>query len=206
MSNQICMRSMIGEHRAVHRSRYGNLIGDTLGRIEHVRGRLLDTGGTQLLEFALALPFLVVLAVGIMDFSQAYNTKHILTNAAREGARLVASTPLSDINCTDTTPCSIEAAADAVKYYLTNNGLSLASCITPNSPGSSSAYSWTYSCSSVSLSINKAYQVSGGAGGFIVPSTQVTLQYPYTFSLGRVIGLLVPGATSLSGQQILSTS
>ncbi len=156
--------------------------------------QLWGTGGAQLLELALALPFLAVLAVGVSDFGGAYNLKHILTNAAREAARITASNPLSDSSCTTTTPCSIEAAADAVKQYLTNAGLSAASCINPTSPSSSGTLTWTYSCSNITLTINRGLVLSGGASGTVIPSVQVTLSYPYTWTFGRVIGLL-NGAT-----------
>ncbi len=160
-------------------------------------GRLRGSGGAQLLEFAFAMPFLVVIAVGVLDFGQAYNLKHILTNAAREAARITVSNPLTDSssNCQNaSTPCSIQAAADAAKKYMTNAGLSVASCIDPTSPSSSGTLTWTYSCSSVTLTINRGY-VFTATGGTVVPSTQVTLSYPYTWTLGRVIGLLVKGAT-----------
>lgn len=152
--------------------------------------QLWGTGGAQLLELALALPFLAVLAVGVSDFGGAYNLRHILTNAAREAARITASNPLSDSSCTTTTPCSIEAAADAVKQYLTNAGLSKASCISPTSPNSSGTLTWTYSCSNITLTINRGLVLSGGASGTVIPSVQVTLTYPYTWTFGQVIGLL----------------
>jgi hypothetical protein len=76
--------------------------------------------GSQLLEFALALPFLLVILIGMIDFGGAYNLKQNLTNAAREGARIAVSNPLTNATCSDPQPCSIEAAADAVSQYLTN--------------------------------------------------------------------------------------
>jgi Flp pilus assembly protein TadG len=155
-------------------------------------------------EFALSLPFLVVIAIGVFDFGKAYNVKHILTNAGREGARMVVSNPLTNANCTDSTPCSIEAAADAVQQYLTGAGLSAASCITPNSPSSSGTLTWTYSCNSVTLTINRGY-VFTATDGTAVSSTQVTLAYPYTWTFGNVIGLLVKNA-SISLPSSLTTS
>src|SRR5271167_3451357 len=59
--------------------------------------RLLTSDeASQLLEFAVSLPLLVVLAVGIFDFGRAFNLKHQLTNAARDGARFGANLPASD--------------------------------------------------------------------------------------------------------------
>jgi len=160
--------------------------------LNHLRG----THGAQLLEFALVLPFLAVILVGAIDFGGAYNVRHILTNAARESARITASNPLTDSSCTDPTPCSIEASADAVKQYLTNAGLSVASCINPKSPSSSGTLTWTYACNNVSLTINRGFVISPQGSSTVIPSTQVTLSYPFTWTFSRIIGLLVGGATS----------
>ena len=40
------------------------------------------------MEFALILPLLMVLLFGIVEFGRAWNAKQVLTDAAREGARL----------------------------------------------------------------------------------------------------------------------
>ena len=176
--------------------------------LKHLRG----THGSQLLEFALALPFLLVLVVGIIDFGKAYNIKHILTNAAREGARLTASTPLTNAICDTNShpPCSIQASADAVKQYLYDAGLTAASCIKPNAPASGGLgpplTPWTYSCSGITVTINRAFILTGGPSGTSIFSTQVTVSYPYTFIFGRIIGLLVNGATGPAGQQTMTAS
>ena len=49
--------------------------------------------GAALLEYALVLPMLAFLAVGIADMSAAWRTKHLLTEAAREGARTASVLP-----------------------------------------------------------------------------------------------------------------
>ena len=172
---------------------------------------LLGTGGAQLVEFAFAMPFLVVIVVGVLDFGQAYNVKHMLTNASREAARITVSSPLTDSNgsCQGADPpCSIQAAAEAAKTYLTNAGQSKASCITPatQSSGSVATLKWTYTCTNgVSLTIDRSLVVSGGPNGTVIPSAKVTLSYPYTWTLGRVIGLL-PGNLTLSLPSTLTTS
>ena len=157
--------------------------------------QLGESSGSQLLELALTLPFLLILAIGISDMGGAYNLKHIMTNAARDAARITVSNALEDSSCPDSTPCSIEGAADAAKQYLVNAGKSAASCINPKSPTSSGTLTWTYACNSVSLTINRADNVAGGALGSVVQSTQVTLTYPYTWTFGGLIGLLVNGST-----------
>lgn len=74
------------------------------------RGR--DERGSELIELALAMPILLMLLAGIMDFGMLMQRYEVVTNAAREGAR-VAVLP----NYT---------AADAqarVQSYLTVSGL-----------------------------------------------------------------------------------
>jgi Flp pilus assembly protein TadG len=44
--------------------------------------------GTALLETALTMPMVLLVAVGIFEFGRAYQTWQVLTNAAREGARV----------------------------------------------------------------------------------------------------------------------
>jgi len=53
-----------------------------------VEGRQQPEDGVALVEFAMVLPLLLVLAFGIIDFGRAFQTWITLTNAAREGARL----------------------------------------------------------------------------------------------------------------------
>ena len=50
--------------------------------------RTTSERGQALLEVALTLPLLLLVAVGILEFGRAYQTWQILTNAAREGARI----------------------------------------------------------------------------------------------------------------------
>ncbi len=159
---------------------------------------LAESCGAQLAEFAVALPILVVVAIGVIDFGAAYNLKHKLTNAAREAARITVSNPLSDSACPTTDPpCSIQAAAEATKAYLVNAGLGGASCINPTAQtsGGLASYTWTYSCNGLTLVINRALVVPGGASGTSILSTQVTLSYPYTWSFQKVIGLIGGSAT-----------
>ncbi|MBT2514384.1 TadE/TadG family type IV pilus assembly protein [Arthrobacter sp. ISL-30] len=46
--------------------------------------------GAVAVEFAILAPLLVTLLLGIMEFGNAYNAQISLTNAAREGVRVMA--------------------------------------------------------------------------------------------------------------------
>jgi Flp pilus assembly protein TadG len=55
--------------------------------------------GQALVELALLLPFLMVLVLGVLEMGRAWNAKQVLTDAAREGARLAV---VGDPSITDT--------------------------------------------------------------------------------------------------------
>jgi Flp pilus assembly protein TadG len=49
--------------------------------------------GQNLVEFALVIPLLLLLVIGIAEFGRAWMTKNILTGAAREAVRLAVVPP-----------------------------------------------------------------------------------------------------------------
>ena len=55
-----------------------------------------DDRGTALMEMAFTLPMLLLISVGIIDFGRAFQTWQVLTNAAREGARVAVLPGMSD--------------------------------------------------------------------------------------------------------------
>src|SRR5579859_3122624 len=71
-----------------------------------------ESEGSQLLELGLSLPILLVILVGIIQFTGAFNLKQKMANAAREGARIMVSNVLSDNSCGDPN-CSAQAAVNA---------------------------------------------------------------------------------------------
>jgi len=50
------------------------------------RFRRSDTG-QSLVEFALVMPIVLLMLVGIIEFGRAWNVQQVMTDAAREGAR-----------------------------------------------------------------------------------------------------------------------
>jgi len=52
------------------------------------RPRLGDDRGSELIELAIVLPLLLIMAAAIVDFGFMFQRYEVLTNAAREGARL----------------------------------------------------------------------------------------------------------------------
>ena len=56
--------------------------------------------GAALLEMALTLPLMLLVAIGIVEFGRAYQTWQVLTNAAREGARIAVLPGIDDATVT----------------------------------------------------------------------------------------------------------
>ena len=50
--------------------------------------RWSDESGAELIEFALVLPLLLLIVLGIIDFGFLFQRYEVITNAAREGARV----------------------------------------------------------------------------------------------------------------------
>jgi Flp pilus assembly protein TadG len=157
--------------------------------------------GSQVVEFALSVPLLVLLVIGIYDFSAALALKHKLTNAAREGARVAAADPATDLGAA--MPVSVSDAYQAVDNYLLSEkvndcGLQAAAAPAPTT------LSWTYKANTgcpgaanpgLTLTINRG--ISNGqkcigtesSGNTKLAQTCVTLIYPYVWQFTTVAGL-----------------
>jgi Flp pilus assembly protein TadG len=81
-----------------------------------------DDRAAQIVEFALSVPLLVLFVIGIFDFSNALTLKQKLANAAREGARVAAADPATDLNTGY--PVSVADAYTVVDKYILSENLS----------------------------------------------------------------------------------
>jgi Flp pilus assembly protein TadG len=160
-----------------------------------------------MVEFAMALPLLVVFVVGIFDFSSAYTLKQKLTNAAREAARVAAADPASDLG--NNVPASIADAYQVIYNYLLANQISPCGINLPGGP--TGTLTWTITgnpCGNgqLTITINRGYYFqlqqtgdtpaaatclpqTGGTRPSVI-STCVSIQYPYQWQFGRVASLL----------------
>ena len=57
--------------------------------------KLSDVAGQSMVELALVLPLLVLLVLGVFDFSRAIQANNIITNMSREGANLAARSTIA---------------------------------------------------------------------------------------------------------------
>jgi Flp pilus assembly protein TadG len=156
--------------------------------------RAASPEASQLVEFALALPLLVVLVVGIFDFGAALNLKHQLGSIADDAARLGASQPMSDLTGSISPPDTIVVIVNTIRAEI--NASLINDCGLANATGS--AYSWTaqgVGCtgSTFTVTIERAYMFQ--ANGVDVICTHIKMIYPYKWLFNSVIQLLVPGAS-----------
>ena len=156
------------------------------------------TEAAELVEFALLLPMLLVMVIGILDFATAYNLKQKLANAAREGARMGSSQSNRDLSTNP--PASVQAIKDDVTTYLQQAGVDTSFIASSISYTATPPYTATYySSGNYGLKIVRWAPIvdASGATSF---ETVVTLNYPYdwTYGFNNIIKLLIPSATGIS--------
>jgi Flp pilus assembly protein TadG len=83
--------------------------------------RIRNQRGAALLETAITIPLVLLVCVSIFEFGRAYQTWQVLTNAAREGARIAILTGTTDAMVTT-----------AVRDYMTNGQLPQSAAATVN--------------------------------------------------------------------------
>jgi Flp pilus assembly protein TadG len=164
-----------------------------------------------MVEFAVSLPLLIVMVVGIFDFSGAYTLKQKLANAARNGARSAAADPATDLG-NGGIPASVSDA-----FQVVDNDLIAAKvndCGVKPASATQAQLTWTYSATTpgpppciITFAINRGYitPVTGGTATVNAVGTQVSIQYAYNWHFNSVITVLVPGA-SYKGQTLLNES
>jgi hypothetical protein len=173
--------------------------------------RLQGMEGAALIEFAVALPLLVVLVIGIFDFGGAFNLKQELNNAVREGAIFGASQPTNDLLNPGNAPPSVDAVRYVVASYLQGARINDCDLSKPSTIGVAAAqmtwiYTTTGSCpGTLTLTIQRpciapTCPLAATYPNAYVAYTYVRIVYPYQWHFNNVIQLLVPGANyALSG-------
>jgi hypothetical protein len=169
-------------------------------------------GGSQLVEFAVALPLLIVFVVGIFDFSSAYTLKQKLTNAAGDAARTAVSDPANDLKSpASPVPVSVSDAFQMADGYLLSNNLNDCSPTLTGNSGLTWTYRGTTSCppGGVTIVINRGYYFPAAGATAVSPNcttptaggvtsvigTCVSITYPYQWKFGQVASLLGPNLT-----------
>lgn len=186
--------------------------------LRFARSAARETTGSQIAEFAVALPLLLIMVVGIFDFGNAYNIKQKITNIAREATRMGASQPTADL--TNPTPASILAIRDTVSSALLSSKLSDCglgtTAATPAGGGALWKWTFTTSCGSAGnlvLSVDRGFvftsTLTAGGNSIKMINTQVTLLYPYQWQFNRIITVMLPtaiypGTTQISVASVMA--
>ena len=120
--------------------------------------------GAALLETAIALPLVLLVAVGIFEFGRAFQTWQVLTNAAREGARVaVLPNPVAG---------SVEGR---VREYMTSGQLPNAATatVTVNRNASISIGGTNASASIVTVQYPFSFMVLNPVARLVVPTSSL---------------------------------
>jgi Flp pilus assembly protein TadG len=180
---------------------------------------LRDDRAAQIVEFAVSLPLLIVIVVGIFDFSSAFTLKQRLTNIARDAARAASIDPITDLTPPYAqTPVSVMDAYQIVDNYLIANNINDCGISSTSTP---TGLTWVFTASGsgctapgLTITVNRGYYYpSTGAatptvnctaqapGGQVAEiSTCVSIQYAYPWRFGQVANLI--GAGSVLPPQI----
>lgn len=155
----------------------------------------MDDRASQIVEFAVSLPLLVLFVVGIFDFSNALSLKQKLTNAAREGSRVAASDPANDLsNPTSVVPASVSDAFQVVDNYLLSEKIN--DCgLQGSTPPVPTGLKWTYASngfgcpgSGITLLIDRGCTSNMAEGSATVNliGTCITINYAYKWEFNNV--------------------
>ena len=164
----------------------------------------------QIVEFAVALPLLIVFVVGIFDFSNAFTLKQKLTNIARDTARTVAAEPTSDLQ--NSMPVSVSDAFYLVDNYLKQNNINDCGVDLTKVSRPTGVLIWQFSIAPTSsapcgikIIINRGYYfplpfldqppgpdctVHPNPGSAQMVGTCISIQYTYPWRFGQAASLL----------------
>jgi hypothetical protein len=171
------------------------------GSLEKLKRAWTGDAASQIVEFALSLPLLVLFVVGIFDFSNAISLKQKLTNAAREAARVAASDPANDlVGSSSGVPVSVADALYVVDNYLLSENIPDCKLTAGKPSQSSGTLTWVSTATSAPcgptsgmiLTINRGAitkQTNGTNPTVDVVATSVTIQYPYQWKFSGIFAL-----------------
>jgi Flp pilus assembly protein TadG len=111
-------------------------------RMEERAGRLRRQDGAAAVEFALILPVLLLILVGIIQFGIVWSQWQVMEGAAREGARCAA------VQASGYSDCKVQDAIDfAAGSYTPTNDATVSLACTDATVGQNVTVSWdqTYS-------------------------------------------------------------
>jgi Flp pilus assembly protein TadG len=167
---------------------------------------VIGSRGSQIAEFAVAVPLLVLFVVGIYDFARAFNVRQKLNVAVKDGARLGAEQPTNDLS--QDVPLSVVAIRDLVDSDLIREGID--DCgLGQIRRSSGGAVVWTATgicpnSTTFTLTIDRGFvtpplsqsgiPLAGGTGSMRMIATHVAIDYPYRWHFNSAVRLVAPSS------------
>ena len=127
-----------------------------------MRTRIRNERGTALLETAITIPIILLIAVGIFEFGRAYQTWQVLTNAAREGARLSIIAGNTD-----------EQVLSAVNKYMKDGGLEYAGNAKVSLVRNETVTGWSAGGSRITINYPFQFIVINGVARLVVKGSNL---------------------------------
>jgi Flp pilus assembly protein TadG len=118
--------------------------------------RTVDDTGAELIEFAMIFPLLLLVAAGIADFGFLFQRYEVVTNAAREGARMATLPGYSQADVTA-----------RVQAYLASGGLTATPSITITSAPVTLSSGRTVNMSTVVVDYPHAFTIIGPVAAMV---------------------------------------
>jgi Flp pilus assembly protein TadG len=191
--------------------------------VSAVLAPLAGNDGAEILEFAISLPLLLVVAVGVFDFGSAFTVKQKVGNVALQGARFASNQPTTDLSLNGAcgAPASICSVRDVVESNLVASrlndcglGTTAATAGTPLSAIAPLAWHFVANAGcggTLTLTVERGFTYITTlpnppfqAGNFTIEGTRVTLSYPYRWQFNRVVPFIAPAANYPATTQINS--
>jgi Flp pilus assembly protein TadG len=180
---------------------------------------LVGDKGAEILEFAISLPLLLVVAVGVFDFGAAFTVKQKVGNVALQGARVASNQPTTDLSLAvscGAAPASICSVRDVVDANLVASRLNDCGLGTANGAGSG-PLAWTFTANAgcggtLTLIVERGYVYTATLpappfqANYTIEGSKVTLSYPYRWQFNRVVPMIAPGANYPATSQINSVA
>ncbi|HZR55873.1 MAG TPA: TadE family protein [Terriglobales bacterium] len=185
---------------------------------------LAGAEGSEIIEFAVSLPLLLVMVVAIYDFGSAFVLKEKIGIIAREGARFASNLPSTDLLPTGTSCatvasiCSVRDAVDAALVANKLNDCALAAAVPQlgNPVSASAPLSWYFKTTSRTNGCPNDLILIVDRGAFYtttltinptnptytIEATKLTLTYPYSWTFNRVITLIASGTNYLGTSEL----
>ena len=147
-----------------------------MAAITRTPARWSSESGAELIEFALVFPLLLLVVLGIIDFGFLFQRYEVVTNAAREGARVAVLPGYADAD-----------VVARVDQYLTAGGLTDGGRV-------------------VSTDHPPPIQVITAMGSYCAAVTSVTVTYPHTYSFVGGIASYFGGSGLASRTALTATA